>query len=80
MTIKELSIQLEKQGIRKDAYSLTGGLPSEAYCLNPQRNYWEVYYSERGQKSGLQVFDSEKAACRAFMDLIMSDESIMDCK
>ena len=75
MIVKELLVQLENHGIRRDSYSLDGGLPSELYCLNHQGERWEVYYSERGQKTGLQVFVSEEEACRVFLDLIMNDES-----
>jgi hypothetical protein len=78
MTISELSIQLQKLQVRKDAYSLDGGLHSEAYCLNHQAGCWEIYYSERGQKSGLQVFNSENDACQEFLNLIVHDKSIFN--
>lgn len=73
MTAKELAILLDELRVRHDAYSLNGGLPSEAYCLGFVDGHWEVYYSERGQKSGLQLFDSEHDACRALADLIVND-------
>jgi hypothetical protein len=77
MNVKELLIKLLNIGVRRDAFSLDGGLPSEAYCLNNQVGRWEVYYSEKGQKSGLQFFDNEDDACRAFLNLIMADESVL---
>lgn len=77
MTVEELSIQLQTLGVRQDAYSLDGGSPSEAYCLSHQSGHWEIYYSERGQKTGVQAFYSEDDACRAFLSLIMDDESVI---
>lgn len=28
---------------------------------------WQVYYSERGRKTGLRKFDTEKEACEYFL-------------
>lgn len=53
---------IEKK-IQKDIYSLEGGLPNECYCLNKEKNKWEVYYSERGVKSQIVQFDTEEEAC-----------------
>ena len=75
MTLEELSNELLNLGVRKDAYSLEGGLPSEAYCINRLKDHWEIYYSERGLKSGLQIFKSENEACKTFLDLIARDTS-----
>jgi hypothetical protein len=62
--------ELENKGIRKDSYSLNGGLPNEAYCLNQNDGIWEVYYSERGIKSGLKAFTSESDACKFFFEVV----------
>ena len=70
MNISQLKTQLEEAGFRRDAYSLKGGLPNEAYCLNKLSDKWEVYYSERGQKTNLKVFDSEDEACRYFYSIL----------
>lgn len=56
--------------VPKDMYSLNGGLPSEAYCINKIEGYWEVYYSERGQKSSLKVFQTESEACEYFLNIL----------
>lgn len=42
---------------------LKGGYPNEAFCLINTEDGWEVYYSERGQKSGYRRFSSESEAC-----------------
>lgn len=76
MKIKDLQIELQRQKVRNDAYMLDGGLPSETYCLNKVNNEcWEIFYSERGKKSGLQTYSSEDEACQAFLSLILRDNS-----
>lgn len=59
--LKEL---LNKGNIPNDAYSLEGGFPNEAYCLNEEDGKWQVYYSERGRKSNLKEYDMEEEACQ----------------
>lgn len=64
MNIKQLEKLFIRSEVPKDAYSFSGGLPNEAYCMNrTEGGKWEVYYSERGQKTGLQVFEDEPGAC-----------------
>ncbi len=63
MNKSELEKRLEQERAEKSAYSLEGGFPNEAFVLNQNGNQWEVYYSERGQKSGLVIFDNENDAC-----------------
>jgi hypothetical protein len=63
MTLAELAIKLCNSGVPEDAYSLSGGLPNEAYCLEKTGCKWHVYYSERGSRTGLKSFDSEEEAC-----------------
>lgn len=48
----ELSQRLVAEGIRADSYSLDGGGPSERLVLEDARWSWNVYYSERGQRTG----------------------------
>jgi hypothetical protein len=59
----ELQLLLINENVPKELYSLNGGLPNEAFCLNNEDNIWEVYYSERGKKSQLKKFKSEGEAC-----------------
>lgn len=63
MNKAQLRRKLMSVGVPSNAYSLEGGLPSEAYCLNRNGAAWEVYYSERGEKTGLRTFDNESEAC-----------------
>lgn len=63
---------LINSNIPKDTYSLDGGLPNEAYCLSQNRDKWEVYYSERGRKSGTKLFTTENEACNYFYKSLVS--------
>ena len=77
MTKAELKTKLEQAGVYAEAYSLDGGLPNERYVLSQEPNgRWDVYYSERGQKSGLRSFDSESAACQFFLDHVLKDPTV----
>lgn len=67
MTKAELAAKLIEIGVPKGDYSLSGGLPNEAYCLEHSGGKWRVYYSERGERTGLKVFDSEEEACDYFL-------------
>ncbi|MFC3932568.1 hypothetical protein ACVR0S_09595 [Streptococcus dentapri] len=69
MTIAELKNILLSWQVPEDLYSIMlGGLPNEKLCLvKESEKHWEVYYSERGRKSGLKVFESEDKACDYFL-------------
>lgn len=71
MNFKELESRLISENIRRDVYSLKGGLSNEAYCISQTNGIWEVYYSERGIKSGLKVFQKEEEACQYFYDSLI---------
>lgn len=66
MTILELEENLETLGVPKDLYSIMkGGLPNEQLCI-VKEDLWQVYYSERGHRSGLKEFETEFEACEYF--------------
>ncbi len=70
MTKNDLKIKLENKGFPTGSFSLEGGLPNESYCLNKNGKIWEVYYSERGNKSGLKEFKDESEACLYMYNLL----------
>jgi hypothetical protein len=72
----ELAQALAQNRIPPSVYSLSGGLPDEAYCLDHAQGMWHVYYSERGLRSGLQSFETEEEACDYFFRLVMHDLSV----
>lgn len=59
----ELEKKLKERNINPYFYCLDGGLPNEAYTLGKNGDLWEVYYSERGNKSKLKTFLTEDEAC-----------------
>jgi hypothetical protein len=66
MTILELEENLVALGVSKDLYSIMkGGLPNEQLCITKE-DLWQVYYSERGHKTGLKEFQTESEACEYF--------------
>ncbi len=77
MNKNQLKERLEKSGVNPVAYSLDGGLPDERYVLSQEPGgQWGVYYSERGEKTGLRIFDSESNACSYFFELVIADPSV----
>lgn len=70
MTVKDLKVFLIEHNTPEDLYSLDGGLPNEAYCIEKITSGWHVYYSERGKKNTIGRFDTEEAAVRCFLDAI----------
>jgi hypothetical protein len=73
MDISLLRRVLDVEGVDPDAYSLTGGAPSETYVLEPGPGRWSVFYSERGLRTGEAVFHTEDDACRHLLDLLLRD-------
>ena len=71
MNKNDLRKMLTDSNIPKDTYSLDGGLLNEAYCLNQNGDRWEVYYSERAQKTGLKIFETESEACEYFYNSLV---------
>ena len=67
MTILELEKSLQKIKVPNNCYSIVkGGLPNEMLCLTKEGGSWIVYYSERGNRTGLTAFKSESEACIYF--------------
>ncbi len=77
MTINELESILYDKKIPNDTYSLKGGLPSEAYCIEEKDGEWHLYYSERGIKRTLGRFEKEDAAVKAFIKEYQSGTHII---
>ena len=64
----QLDALLRESGFPQHSYSLNGGLPSEAFCMEKLPEGWHVYYSERGGKSTLGKFRTEKEAVACFLE------------
>jgi hypothetical protein len=75
----ELAIKLLSLAASGHLYCLDGGLPRQALCLNKtEGGKWEVYYSERGRKTGLVTFANEEEAAdffySFFIEVILPDD------
>ena len=70
MNLRELEIKLIEEGYNRDIYECYLEYPNEAYTIHKGKRKWEVYYSERGSKSNLKTFLSEKEACEYFYQQI----------
>jgi hypothetical protein len=73
MTRDQLKSILTALKVNHQAYCLDGGLPDEKYTLDQVGVKWVVYYSERGQRSGERLFNSEDQACRYMLELLVKD-------
>ena len=67
MKINDLKRYLQENQIPADSYSLNGGLPSEAFCIERTEHGWRVYYSERGKKNEFGHFVCEEDAVKCFL-------------
>ena len=72
MNRSELAEELERRGVRPDAYSLNGAA-NEAYVLDRSDLGWLVYYSERGLRRGERRFIAESAACSHLLKVLLQD-------
>ena len=66
------------EGIRDESFSLDGGLPPEQYVLAVSAGGWDVYYSERGERTGLKTFETEDEACASLFESLLKDRTTRD--
>jgi len=72
MNVKELEVALKRANVPERAYSIMKSrLPNEQMCLIKE-DQWYVYYSERGDRTGLRSFQKEEDACQYFYDILKS--------
>ncbi len=68
MTLAELQSKLDEDGVLRGLYSLAGGVPdNQTYTINEQNGKFHVYYTERGGRYDLAVFDNQEDAVDHFM-------------
>ena len=75
MNREDLRIAADREGVSADSFSLDGGLPVERYVLAIAEGGWSVYYSERGERVGEQIFDTEDEACSHLYLLLLRDSA-----
>ena len=76
MNIDELRGKLEYLGIPKTVYSFHGDGIGECFVIVHEAKGWLVYYSERGQRNGVNIFDTENEACDFLLNWILSDRTV----
>ena len=75
MSIEKLREVLDGFGIGSDIVQF-GGLPNEAFVIEPHNDGWRVFYSERGIRTGELWFEDEEEAVDALLALLASDSSL----
>lgn len=70
---RQLVEMAREAGIQEDAFSLAGGMPPETHVLEVVQGGWNVYYSERGRRTGSAFFKTEDEACSHLFDLLIRD-------
>jgi len=80
MNRAELIAALEADGFSRDSYNVGDEEKTEVYTLKYDASgivgrpaSWSVFYSEKGLRTGEQVFQTEALACDYFLDLIRRD-------
>lgn len=64
MNKRSLKRKLNALHIPEHLYNLDGkGRTDERFCIENIEGRWHVYYSERGNKTTHEIFDSEQDAC-----------------
>lgn len=77
LTREQLQQQLIEERVAPDSYSLTGGHPSERYVIDRRGESWVVYYSERGEESGLATFSTESEACKELLTRLRREPTVV---
>ena len=73
MDKKEFVKMAKKRGIPNFLYNLDGkGRDDERFNIVPVDGKWNVYYSERGNKTTNKFFDTEDEALRFMLDTLSS--------
>lgn len=75
MNTEKLRGILDGFGIGSDIVQF-GGLPNEAFVIEPHNGGWRIFYSERGIRTGESWFEQESEAVDAFLALLASDSSL----
>ena len=71
MKIFEILEELELHKIPPSSYSI-GKVTEESLCLINKNGNFEIFYYERGIKTGLINFSKEEEACNYFIEKLKS--------
>lgn len=76
MNRAELAQYLDSLNFPWPVYCLTGGLPSEEYCLEEHEGGFRIYYSERGHRNSETFYPTEGEACRGLIEMMRRDTTL----
>lgn len=77
MNRQELGDALLAAGVNPQNFSVYGGLPNDAVCMDAlPMGRWVVYYSERGSRFDVVEFDTESSACEHLYGLLVREPSV----
>ena len=68
-TIKDLT-RIIIDSYPLDLVDFENEYPNERYCIRMKNGKWQVYYSQKGQKTGLREFEMESDASEHLLSLI----------
>ena len=77
-TYEALHRYLIDKGVRRDSIRVNLMPKDNTYCIHNIGNEVEVFYSERGLKIDLRIFNTDKEAIEFFKELVLSDESVFN--
>ncbi|MFY0605554.1 MAG: hypothetical protein JXR10_02495 [Cyclobacteriaceae bacterium] len=68
--------KVQEVNIPNEWFTLKGGLPNDKLCYSKEASIHQVYYSEKGQKFDVQVFNTEgEALNKLLQELLKLKES-----
>ena len=70
MNISDIAHEMAILSIPPNAFSIGDPTQDESLCIREKNGCWEVFYYERGIKTGLRVFKEEHEACCNFLSTI----------
>lgn len=71
MTRYELKQRLMKENVPHIYYGINGIFFDNVFVLNKNNERWETYWTEKGNKYQLKVFDTEEEACEYYYNWLM---------
>jgi hypothetical protein len=74
LTRESLGVLLDRLGVQPRSYSLYGAHSPDAHVIDHRRDGWVVFYTERGDESGLVTYATESDACLALLDRVTSED------
>ncbi|PIF09603.1 hypothetical protein [Janthinobacterium sp. 13] len=72
MNISDAAQEMSILNIPSNAFSIGDPSQDESFCIRERNGDWEVFYYERGVKTGLRIFREKHEACENFLSRIKS--------